>query len=317
VFCEGNDGQAVIQHAVTLGVYCTDLPPDDPYYFSDTYFECSESTNQFKVLSDDTVGYGFNSTANRHSCAASATFPFDSSSSNPKSISNVAISTDDNWISSMDDACFSAAYVAMTNAPVTLTPTTQISSSPALFLSFPPTDAPTVQPTNPLVADVPIQMLVAPLTSSPVQSPEGISGKLIGGVIGGIAGGIVISALVAFIVLQRKGAAGGNQDTSVEPPSMVATKQTLPAPVASTPPTRLTNYEVNYKDQSRSVVAAAVVAENLPFAVALDTSAESGGSKSRKSEPPGRVSGDAMDNPADYAGFKSEPAEHDSSIYEV
>jgi hypothetical protein len=364
VFCEGNDRLAVIQHAVTLGVYCTDLPPDDPYYFSDAYFECSESTSQFKVLSDDTVGYGFNSTANRHSCAASATFPLASSSSNPKSISNVAITTDDNWIYLMDDGCFaaykSAAPVPMTNAPSTPTPTIQITSSPTLFPSLPPTDAPTMPPTTPPVAAVPtmkpatppvaavpIQMFEAPLTSSPVQSPERISGTLIGGVIGGIAGAAVILALVGFIVFQRKadstnskkpdvgssqwssveGTAGGNHDSSLGPPPMLATPQaypapdsptpTYPAPVSPAPPTQSADYQVHYKDQSRTVVAAAVVAENVPFAVALDTSAESGGSKSRQSEPPGRVSGDATDNPADYAGFKSEPAEHDSSIYEV
>jgi hypothetical protein len=161
-----------------------------------------------------------------------------------------------------------ASPTGSSGAPATTRLSDLISGGPAISMTPSSTRVPT-----------PVRSPVQAPVQSPVQSPESGIGKLIGGVIGGIAGGIVISALVAFIVLKRKGTAGGNQDTSVEPPSVVATKQTLPVPVASTPPTpptRLTNYEVTYKDQSRPAVAAAVVAENVPFAVALMANSDSG-----------------------------------------
>jgi hypothetical protein len=149
VFCESNTQSATIQHVVTLGVFCTDLPPDDPYYFLDTYFECAELTDLFDELTDDTI---FNSTTNRHGCSASKTFAPLSSSSNPQTISSVAITTDDLWLSRMDDTCYtqyvSAAPVPMTNAPVPPSPTVTNTANLFQFPTLQPMDALSSPPMN-------------------------------------------------------------------------------------------------------------------------------------------------------------------------
>jgi hypothetical protein len=310
VFCESNTLSANIQHVVTLGVYCTDLPPDEPYFYADLYFECAGSTDQFDVLSDDTL---FNTTSNRYACTASAIFAPDSTSSNPLVISSVAITTDDLWLSRMDETCFT-------------------SSSP--FLPFTSMDQPTSSPTKPPVASPrtkppvaspPTKLPVAtaapilPQETTPtisVQSPESNndSGKVVGGVVGGIAAGIVIMSLIGFFVFRRPADSSNvpkaevhddvadaplsfpegtaRHDDLLGPVPMAVAAYTLPTAVPIAPSTN--NYNVDYKDQARTVqpeTPAAAVAEVVPYAaVALDASVASGGSqKPTQPEPPGRV----------------------------
>jgi hypothetical protein len=296
-FCDSNTFAETIQHTVTLGVYC-DIRPDDPYFFEDLYFECPEPTNEFDFL----FGIpGFNNTSGRFACSASATFAPDSTSSNLQTISNVAITTDDGWLSSMNEACFT-------------------SSSP--FLAFKPMDQPTSSPTKPPVASPPTKPPVAtaapilPQETTPtvsVQSPESNnddSGKLIGGVVGGIAAGIVIMSLVGFFVFRRPAdssirpkaaihndvaplsilAGTARHDSLIGPAPMAVAAHALPTAVPIAPSTN--NYTVDYKDQARTVqpeTPAAAVAEVVPYAaVALDTSVASGGSqKPTQPEPPG------------------------------
>jgi hypothetical protein len=170
VSCESNAETATIQHAVTLGVYCTDQAPDNLYNFSDPYFECTESTDQFKELSGD--GLGFNSTASRYACTTSAAFAPGSSSSNPQIISSVAITTDDYWLSAMNEPCFtsyvSAPPVQTTSAPVTPSPTVMNTASPSLFPTSPPMDQLTSQPTNAPVAAVTTPAPALIFTPSPM-----------------------------------------------------------------------------------------------------------------------------------------------------
>jgi hypothetical protein len=207
VFCENNTLSATIQHVVTLGVFCTDLPPDDPYYFLDTYFECAESTALFVVLNDDEL---FNSTFNRHGCTASAEFAPFSSSSIPQTISSVAITTDDLWLSRMDDTCYtqyvSAAPASITNALVTPSPTATNTANLSQFPTLPPMDALSSPPMNRVSAAAePIQ----PRASTPTipgqsaTSSNNDGGKLIGGIVGGVAAGIVILSLVGYCVVRR------------------------------------------------------------------------------------------------------------------
>jgi hypothetical protein len=373
-----------------------DLPPDDPYYFADPYFECTESTDQFEPLTDDTL---FNSTSIRHGCSAFKTFAPGSTSSSPQIISSVAITTDDTWLSVMDEACYtpyeSAAPVLMKNAPVTPSPTvvidaTRPSQSPTLLLSIvltspPPTNRPAlptpapVRVPTPVPARAPILTREATptLTGQSTERSNDNSGALIGGVVGGIGAAIVIGSLIGFLVCRRKADSGDTHKSEVggarlsftegtdghdkllgpadvlatqqpshdpvPPASLLATQPTTssspafvpltnyevgykdqtrtvidaipavavsatqqtspvpPAPLSTTQPTSSlpasipsTNYEVGYKDQTRTVIAtipAVAAAEYIPvpFAVALDMSAASGESRSsQRSEPPGR-----------------------------
>ena len=80
------------------------------------------------------------------------------------------------------------------------------------------------------------------------------------------------------------------------PPVAVHTSSTAPniVPAPAPPPPQ---YEVNYKDQSRTVIGQAqpmstvdalLVQTQIPIAVAMDISGASGGSNTSRSEPPGR-----------------------------
>jgi hypothetical protein len=71
---------------------------------------------------------------------------------------------------------------------------------------------------------------------------------------------------------------------------------TVSSATANTSAVQAANYEVNFKDQSRSVIGSPAampslggpVAEDVPFAVAFDICVGSGGSNRTKSEPAGR-----------------------------
>jgi hypothetical protein len=303
-FCESNTLSATIQHTVTLGVYCSDIRPDDPYFFLDLYFECPKPTNEFDFLVAEDLGY--NSTFGRHACSAFAEFAPGSSASSLQTISSVVVATDDYWRINALGFCYTR--VALTNEPVTRTPTVVMNTtSPSLFPTFTPMDQLASPPTKPPVATA------APILS--VQSPESNnddSGKVIGGVVGGIAAGIVIMSLVGFFAFLRpadsrirpkaevhndvallsipEGTA--RHDNLLGPAPMAVTAHALPTAVPIAPSTN--NYAVDYKDQARTVqpeTPAAAVAEVVPYAaVALDTSVASGGSqKPTQPEPPGRV----------------------------
>jgi hypothetical protein len=338
-FCESNSLSATIQHAVTLGVFCTDRPQDNPYFFSDVYFECTKSTDKFDFITGENIG--FNSTGGRDGCTASAKFAPSSSASATQTISSVAITTDDTWLSVMDEACYTP-YVSA--APVVSPSPTVVmnTTGPSLFPTLSPTDAPITLPINPPVAvAVPNQggATTPTLPGRPASSSNNDNVALIGGVVGGIGAAIVIGSLIGFLVWRRKTDSGNTHKsevsgvkysftegttghdnllgpaavsathqpspTPVPPPASVSATQptlpVLPASVSATQPTTSspasvpsTNYDVGYKDQARTVInaipAVAVTDYLVPIAVALDTSAASGASRSsQRSEPPGRV----------------------------
>jgi hypothetical protein len=214
VFCDNNPITATIQHVVTLGVLCTDQPPDDPYYFADLYFECTESTDQFDVLEDDSI---FNTTSNRYACAASKMFAPGSTSSNPQILSSVAITTEDLWLSRMDDTC----YTQYVSAAPTVSPSPTVAmntTSPSVFPNLPPLDAPISPPTNPSVtAAVPNQdsATTPTLSGESTESSNNDNGVLIGGVVGGIAAVIVIGSMIGFLFWPRKSDSGDTQKPEV------------------------------------------------------------------------------------------------------
>jgi hypothetical protein len=214
VFCDSNPVTATIQHVVTLGVFCSDRPPDDPYFFDDLYFECTDSTDQFDVLSDDSI---LNTTSNRYACAASKSFAPGSTSSNPQILSSVAITTEDLWLSRMDEFC----YTPYVSAAPTVSPSPTVAmntTSPPVFPNVPPLVAPIIPPTNPLVAAaVPNQDSAATptLSGESTESSNNDNGVLIGGVVGGIAAVIVIGSMIGFLVWPRQSDSGDTQKPEV------------------------------------------------------------------------------------------------------
>jgi hypothetical protein len=191
-------------------VYCSGIRPDDPYFFVDLYFECPEATYQFDSLVADNLGY--NSTSGRFACSAFAEFAPGSSASSPQTISSVAVTTDDYWRSSALSFCYtrisSAAPVQLTNAPVTPMPTVVMNTtSPSLFPTLPPVDAPIRPTTNPPAVAAPTATLprgaTPTLTVEATGSGDNSNGALIGGVVGGIAAALVIGSLIGFFVFRR------------------------------------------------------------------------------------------------------------------
>jgi hypothetical protein len=188
-------------------VYCENIQ----YIFLDVYFECPDSIYQFDVLTAENLG--FNSTFGRHACGAFAEFSPRSSASSTQVISKVAIATDDYWRANAFDFCYtrisSAAPVPLTNAPVTPTPTVVMNTtSPSLFPTLPPVDAPTSPSTNPPAVAAPAATL--PSGATPTLTEETTdsgdsnnTGALIGSVVGGIAAAIVIGSLIGFFVFRR------------------------------------------------------------------------------------------------------------------
>jgi hypothetical protein len=251
VFCDSNPLTATIQHIVTLGVYCTDLPPDDPYFFDDLYFECTKSTDQFHVLDDDGI---FNTTANRYSCSAYKMFAPGSTSSNPQILSSVAITTDALWLSRMDDTC----YTQYVSAAPTVSPSPTVAmntTSPSVFPNLPPLDAPISPPTNPSVAAaVPNQdsATTPTLSGESTASSNNDNGVLIGGVVGGIAAVIVIGSMIGFLVWPRQSDSGDTPKPEVNIAKLSVTEGTeeydnfrgsaavsatqQPSPVSTVPP---------------------------------------------------------------------------------
>jgi hypothetical protein len=264
-YCESNTLSVTIQHTVTLGVYCSDLRPDDPYIFLDVYFECPESTTQFDFLGSETPG--FNNTSGRYACSALLEFAKDSSTSSSKSISKVVITTDDYWRTNASDSCYTRISSA---APV---PSSSIDSS---------TTATTVA--SALIGGV----------------VGGIAAAL---VIGSLIGFFVLrrpadssnvpkAAIHDDVAPLSIPAGTARHDSLLGPAPVAVAAHALPTAVPIAPSAN--NYTVDYKDQARTVqpeIPAAAVAEVVPFAaVALDTSVASGGSqKPTRPEPPGRV----------------------------
>jgi hypothetical protein len=323
-FCESNTLSATIQHTVTLGVYC-DLRPDDPYFFVDLYFECPKASYQFDFLATENLG--FNSTFGRYACSAFAEFATGSSASSPQTISSVAATMDDYWRSNASDSCYtrisSAAPVPLTNAPVTPMPTAVMNTtSPSLFPTLPPVDAPIRPSTKPpaVAAPAPILPREAPtkLTEETTDSGDGNNGALIGGVVGGIAAALVIGALIGFFVFRRSAesssipkpaVSGGVAPTSMTegtaghdnllgPAQPMLATQPIPSTTPIPPPAPAIAVA---RPRPRAPVAvplvtvtnevpAIAVAEIVPFATAaLDASAASAGSQKTQSEPPGRI----------------------------
>jgi hypothetical protein len=198
-----------------------------------------------------------------------------------------------------------------TNAPIAV-PVAPF-NSPLSITTLKPANAPTSAPAVP----------ISPFTPLPVdlQSEESSnSGVVVGSVIGGIGAGIAIMAVIGFFWLRKKQTqtrpkgrmaeipsktfsvkgssrflddaqyteSTGESD-NLPPPSFCQPAMSAPSIVRPTPTP--TNYEVAYKDQSRSVIEPVlpplalsadgehlpmVAEEHIPFAVAVSTALPSG-----------------------------------------
>jgi hypothetical protein len=199
-----------------------------------------------------------------------------------------------------------------------------------------PTKKPTSTPPTPVDGQSPIKETTAPTKKptstppAPVDGPVGNAGAIAGGTIAGIA----IVASVAFFLVRKHVQSDNSQhkppgsrvgasapQTHTEANTVVAIPYSAPsirlatdvvsaqAPTqsspnrtsySSTPLSSAGSYDVQFKDQARSVlgtsqssvpmvVPGVPMTEAIPIAVALDGSAASGGSKNTiRSEPPGR-----------------------------
>jgi hypothetical protein len=312
---------------VTLGVYCN-VASGQLYFYDDLYFECANDSYNFDRIFEM---FGFDGI--RYMCSTSATFPIGSSSANAQLIPDVASVTETYWLTNADEGCFEISNVPVAptpSAPTALTPsqvpTTQVGPT---SLST-PTNAP--QEILPLT-DSPILSPITPRATTPTVSDN--STLPIGAVVGGVVGGIALALLVIgyFVIRKKSSASTGSgrkpETLDVHSTSVTGTTYDLDLtsaplsdqshqnnsssneadivsapqpPVIQSPPMPISpssqpQYDVNFKDQARSVIGSprhmptvtgVPIQENIPIAVAMDVSGASGGSNATRSEPPGR-----------------------------
>jgi hypothetical protein len=191
--CNDNDSLSLLQHAVTLGIYCGLLT--NPFYiYNDLYLECGNYTDSFAITYDI---YGF--VGERYTCSTSAAFP-NGSSSDVLYIPDVSIVTDDNWLSAFDQDCY-------TISKTTSSPSTLAAVVPAPVVSsylFSPTHNRSVHPVNPTIAPriSPVQPTFLEPSATPVQptfvEPSATNDVPIGLVVGASLGGLGLIFLLAL-----------------------------------------------------------------------------------------------------------------------
>jgi hypothetical protein len=201
------------------------------------------------------------------------------------------------------------------NTP-TLNPTTAPITAPTSSQDSPSSLA------TPMPADAPIAGAVVPVNltpSTPIGIPSEDNGpQLLGPVIGSVAAGMGIMAVIGFFLLRKKPAdaspKGGvaaipsktfsakdssrflddalnTESTGEIEPSHVALPRPTMASLSLVRPVPAPIYNVTYKDQSRSVIEPVLPAmvsnsqEDIPFAVAVNTSAPSGTTQWAEAEP--------------------------------
>lgn len=294
-FCENNTQAILLRHTVTLGVACQDATSSWSFY-RDLIFECSETKHDFANLIDE---YGID--GSRFSCSESAIFSVGSTQNNAVQIPAVGVTTDDFWLSGEDGYCWKMidgpipppTPPPVTSPPESAQPTPSPTFTTSLLPNRRPTAGPVSKPTNP-----PAPFGQKEMTESPVSSSESSNGASIGAAIGGVAVGIALMTVIGYFVLRRMRSA---------PPSVPKPRDDEPAtetytgndPPYTTPTTSMIPISpslihpeppVSYKDQTREHADAIVV----PMAVAVDMSADSAGTHSIKSEPPGYRNEDPM-----------------------
>jgi hypothetical protein len=310
VGCNGNTEISILQHAVTLGIYCR-LSTSPYYFYGDSYIECGNDSYNFDRPYD---------MGGRHLCSTSVTFPTGSSGA-VLNIPNVSIVTDDTWLLAFDEDCFTQTVTVsppFVPVPVTLSPVSVSNAPITAQPMFAPTPRPFVQPRG-----------------TPIESTSS-GGAPVGAVIGGTIGGMVVICLVVIILILSKkknhatAATHGqsnkpssahnallvrhDHDTSFSPTNFhdvtaneANIRNNYPTPVIKQLPMDVSgaaplpvpapqpHYEVNYKDQARTVIVQqqqqpiSVVPTDLPVVVAMEVSAALVGSThTAKAEPPGR-----------------------------
>jgi hypothetical protein len=316
--CESINGSATISHAVTLGVYC-EVGPDSLYFSDDLFFECAKSSSGFDVLYDE---YGFSGA--RYSCIESAVFGSGSSSAS-QLIASVAIVTDTYWLSGTDSSCLNIetgpSSPAASRVPVTPTPTlgsnfpTRIPTmSPTMSRGELPTSVSIEQPSDSsssartaivasvgsVVAVIAIGLSAFYLVSrrpdgsscaKPVASISQASAtKPSAAVPPGYSNIDGSSNVSSHLVPPRGEVQSSPSAASPTPPVMLSTAGTSSCVAVNASAVQPSNYEVDFKDQARSVVGwpsvlpaavAVPVTDEVPFAVALDISVGSGDSSRR------------------------------------
>jgi hypothetical protein len=229
--CTGTTTSSFIQHAVTLGIYCN-LPSNPRYVFVDYYLECDDDSYSFDTIFDT---YGVD--GGRYICSTSATFP--SGSSSTQVIPNVAIVTDNTWLTDPIQECFtiSRASPPSSSSVTTFVPVlAPITNTPIPMALVPVSDTPVTS--APLQMNIdqpglsPVAVVLLPVVPSPVvprnneapmisrtavspvatlQTASATSRSSFGPLAGGIVGGLAVVCvfligLLAFgyIVYQKK-----------------------------------------------------------------------------------------------------------------
>jgi hypothetical protein len=338
-FCDGNSVSTTVRHTVGLGVFC-DRPDDDFFFYGDLFFECADLSDRFDVLFDEfglneQSHYVCSQSATFPAGSLSSNTQVLPSVAITTDEYWLTYSTDGCFkISPVPMTPTPPTPSPITASPVSPFPTSGLpTQSPTDKNPFP-----TKEPTNiPITVAVPSGTRSVPPTTSEDSSSN--VGAIAGGIAAGVVV-LAVAAFFFIRKkgpsdnqqktpvssagdLRSESQTNANtfyENVSVPPmiPSPDVTQSSslatdianARAPVVQLPPIPTSysatpvqpgdSYDVQFKDQSRSVIgpsqapAPMVVPgvpmiEAIPIAVPLDGSAATASSKnSIKSEPPGR-----------------------------
>jgi hypothetical protein len=165
---------------VTLRIYCdVGVPPSPLFVTDDLYLECADESYNFEK-SDLYWNEGM-----RYLCTTSAIFRVGSSYSSKSAIPGVAIITDESWLTTANQSCYtSSASIPTSSIPA---PTLSVASAPV------PLATPSSKPEK-----SPILLRETP------KSVSYDSASLFGAVAGGFVGGIVVCLLILYFLKYRK-----------------------------------------------------------------------------------------------------------------
>jgi hypothetical protein len=124
--CSNNTEASLLRHAVILRLYC-DLTVTPFYISEDAYFECADASYDFDFPKDM-----FENQGRRFMCSTLATFPNGSSAEEVLTKPDVAIITDDYWLTNPNKMCYmdSGSHTLATSVPSPITST--VSFAPVL-----------------------------------------------------------------------------------------------------------------------------------------------------------------------------------------
>jgi hypothetical protein len=107
-FCNGNQLEATVTHAVQLGVLCFSSDGKSRTYYDDLVVECADQGHFFQYW--DQYGSTTSTLQFRYTCFETANFPIGSTVDQTRTIPSVAMTLDPEWLLAPFSECSQTAH---------------------------------------------------------------------------------------------------------------------------------------------------------------------------------------------------------------